>query len=354
MRFRRLAAAAAAGVTVLAVAIPSYAHEESALYALTVIQSVTPATEGVEIRIVHLDSPALVITNETSEVVTVFGEKGEPFLQIGPDGVRANVESPTTYRSAVPRRDIAPADIDPKAKPEWSRFSEEPTWTWFDPRLRFVPGTSSWEIGLEVGNRETTIDGGYETLQGHGHFITEMEPPDVEGLDLRLTQGLIPAVYVRNDTGEVLEVTGDAGEPFLQIGPDGVRANLRSPTYYTSGSTSILKVPATADAGAEPNWSEVSTVPVWAWLERKAAVPAELYQRAELGSERRTVLEWTSDYVLGGEPLAVEGHVEWVPPAGGTPTETDEGVPWYVIAGVGMAGVAAAGALMFRRPRAKR
>ena len=353
MRFRRLAAAAA-GVTVLAVAVPSYAHEENALLALTVIQNVTPEGTGVEVRMVHLDSPALVITNETSEVVTVFGEKGEPFLQIGPDGVRANVESPTTYRSAAPRRDVSPTGIDPRAKPEWSRFSEEPSWTWFDPRLRFEPGKSSWQVPLTIGGQEGAIVGGYEPLQGHGHFITKLEPPDVEGLDLRLTQGLIPAVFVRNDTGEILEVTGDAGEPFLEIGPDGVRANLRSPTYYTSGATSILKVPSIANAVAEPRWSEVSSIPVWAWLERKAAVPSELYQRAKLGAERRTVLEWTSDYRLGGEPLAVQGRVEWVPPAGGVPTPTDEGIPWYLIAGVTVAGVAAAGALLFRRPQVAR
>ena len=353
MRFRRLTVIAAA-VTVLAVATPSYGHEENSLEAFTFIQRVTPEMTGVEIRIVHLDSPALVLTNETSEVITIFGERGEPFLQIGPDGVRANIESPTTYRSAAPRRDISPADIDPQAKPEWSRFSEEPSWTWFDPRLRYEPGKRSWRVPFTIGDREGTIDGGYETLQGHGHFITELEPPNVEGLDLRLTQGLIPAVFVRNDTGDILEVTGDAGEPFLEIGPEGVRANLRSPTYYTSGSTSILKVPATADAAAEPRWSEVSAVPVWAWLERKAAVPAELYQRAELGSERRTVLEWTSNYELGGEPLAVQGHVEWVPPAGGVPTATGEGPPWYLIAGVTIAGVAAAAALLSRRPRAPR
>lgn len=351
MRFRRLGVTAAA-VTVLAVVTPSNAHEENSLAAFTVIQSVTPEMTDVEIRIVHLDSPALVITNETSEVITVFGEKGEPFLQIGPDGVRANAESPTTYRSAAPRREISPGDIDPQAKPKWSLFSEEPSWTWFDPRLLFEPEKSSWQVPFTIGDRDGSIDGGYEPLQGHGHFLTELEAPDVEGLDLRLTQGSIPAVFVRNDTGEIFEVTGDAGEPFLEIGPEGVRANLRSPTYYTSGSTSILKVPATADAAAPPRWGEVSTVPVWAWLERKAAVPAELYQRAELGAERRTVLEWTSEYMLGGEPLAVQGQVEWVPPAGGAPAPTDEGIPWFLVAGLTIAGVAAAVALAVRKPRA--
>lgn len=351
MGSRKLAAIAAA-VMVFALVPPSNAHEESALYALTVIDRVVPALDGIDIRIVHMDSPALVITNDSQTEVTVLGEEGEPFLRVGPSGVYANTESPTTYRSSVPSREVAPTDIDPKAKPVWSRFSEEPTWTWFDPRLRFDGGRESWNVPLSVGGRDVTIEGGYEALQGHGHFLTSIESPEVEGLDLRLTQGAIPAMFVRNDTGEILEVNGDAGEPFLQVGPDGVRANLRSPTYYTSGSTAILKVPATADAAAPPRWSEVSNIPVWAWLERKAAVPTELYQRAELGDERRTILEWTNDYVLGGDPLSVAGSVEWVPPAGGVPSPAsdDDAPPWFLIAGVAVAGAAAAAALLRRRP----
>src|SRR5688572_9106293 len=107
MGSRRLAAVAAA-IGLLAVAVPASAHEETALHALTVIDTVTPALDDVDIRIVHLDSPALVITNDSDEVLTVLGEKGEPYLQFRPNGVWANVESPTTYRSSAPLRDVAP------------------------------------------------------------------------------------------------------------------------------------------------------------------------------------------------------------------------------------------------------
>lgn len=350
MGFRRLSAAAAA-LVVVAVASPVSAHEEHALYALTVIDTIPPELDGVEVRLVHLDSPGLVLTNETSETVTVLGEKGEPFLEIGPDGVRANTESPTTYRSSVPRREVTPPGLKPGGPPEWVLFSEEPSWTWFDPRLRFEPGRQSWDVPVEVGGRAAAIAGGFESLEGHGHFITAIDPPKIEGLDLRLTQGSIPAMFVRNDTGETLEVVGDSGEPFLRIAPDGVEANLRSPTYYTSGSTAIQKVPPIADAGAKPRWSAVSNVPVWAWLERRAAIPTELYQRSELGDERRTILEWTSNYTLGGEALAVQGHVEWVPPVGGTPSPAEEDeLPWPLVLGVAFAGVAAAAMLLIRRP----
>ena len=349
MVIRSLAAGAAA-LLALVCATPALAHEEHALHELTVIDSVSPNIEGIDVRVVHLDAPALVVRNDTDEVLTVLGEKGEPLLQIGPEGVRANAESPTTYRSTAPNRDVVPPDVKASARPSWVVFSEQSSWTWFDPRLRFSKGRTSWEVPFMLGGQPIMASGSFETLQGHGHFLTEMESPDIEGLDLRLTQGAIPAVFVRNDTGEVLTVPGDADEPFLQIGPKGVLANLRSPTYYTSGSTAILKVPPIADASAAPRWEKVSDIPVWAWLERRAAVPAELYQREQLGTERRTILEWTSEYTLGGEPLSVTGHVDWVPPSASGVDLQKSDTPWLLIALVAIAALAAAAALLFRRP----
>lgn len=347
----RMRTAAAVAVAIAFVSVPvARAHEEHALHALTVIDAVAPNVEGIEVRMVHLDSPALVIRNDTDRVLTVLGEKGEPFLQIGPQGVRANAESPTTYVSSAPRRETVPPDVTASARPEWVVFSESSSWTWFDPRLRFDPKRQSWEVPLMLEGQPIVVSGGFESLEGHGHFVTQMEPPDVEGLDLRLTQGAIPAIYVRNDTGEVLSVPGDAGEPFLEIGPDGVTANLRSPTYYTSGSTAILKVPPKADASAKPQWKKVSPHPVWAWLERRAAVPAELYQRDELGDEQRSVLEWTTDYTLGGEPLPVAGTVDWIPPRAAASDADGSGPPWILIGLVALAGVAAAVTLVIRRP----
>lgn len=344
--------AAIAGAMVVAISVPAVAHEEHALHALTVIDSVVPATEGVEVRVVHLDAPALVVRNHTDEVLTVVGQKGEPFLQIGPRGVRANAESPTTYVSTAPRREIVPPGVDASARPRWVVFSEGSSWTWFDPRLRYARERTSWEVPFTLSGRSITASGSFEPLEGHGHFVTEMTSPDVEGLELRLTQGPIPAVFVRNETDEVLSVAGDDGEPFLRIGPGGVSANVRSPTYYTSGATAILKVPGSADASARPRWRNVSPRPTWAWLERRAAVPAELYMRDRLGTERRSVLEWTTEYTLGREPLPVTGTVDWVPPRASERAQRGSDPPWFLIVLVALAGAVAAAALLFRRPRA--
>ena len=344
--------AAALGAVVAVTCSPALAHEEHALHVLTVIDRVYPVVEGIEVRVVHLDAPALVVTNDTDDVITVLGDEGEPFLQIGPNGVRANAESPTTYVSSAPNREVVPAGVKASARPRWVRLSEESTWTWFDPRLRNEGSKASWAVALMLGGQAIVVEGGFESLHGHGHFVTALEAPDVDGLELRLTQGAIPAVFVRNETAEELAVPGDSGEPFLRIGPKGVFANLRSPTYYTSGATSILEVPASADAEARPRWKKVSDIPVWAYLERRAAVPAELYQRAELGDEKRTVLEWTSRYRLGPETIEVAGHVDWIPPR---VTDGHVEVPvstlWKLVLAAATAIVIATGIFLWRRPR---
>ena len=349
----RLTAAAAAALAVVGFAGRSLAHEEHALHALTVLREVSPDIQGVEVRIVHLDSPALVVRNDTSRLLTVLGIEGERFLEISPDGVRGNAESPTTYLSAAPRAENVPPGLQPAGRPRWVTFSKERAWTWFDPRLR--PGNGdSWEVRLLLDGQPIVVEGGFESLHGHGHFVSELDAPRIEGLDLRLTQGSIPAVFVRNDTGKVLSVSGESGEPFLLIGPRGVFANLRSPTYYTSGATSIMKVPRSADASASPRWEKISSDPTWAWLERRGAVPAELYEREELGDTSHPVLEWSAPYRLGGELVAVKGRVLWIPPAlpasGSSPTPI-EGTRWLLPA-LGASGIAAV--LLVRRRLGRR
>ena len=70
MRIRTLAALAAAVIAL--VPLRALAHEEHALHSLTVIDSVSPTIEGLEFRIVHLDAPALVVRNDTSQTLKVL------------------------------------------------------------------------------------------------------------------------------------------------------------------------------------------------------------------------------------------------------------------------------------------
>lgn len=334
-------------------AAPATAHEELALRSLTVLGSLPPGLERLDVRIVHLGAPAFAIHNPTDVPLKVYDDRGHPFLEIGPRGVRADVSSKTFYASVVPG---SHDHLKPKEArgPRWVTFSGEPRWTWFDPRLE-SGGSESWVVPVRYGERPETISGGFEPLDHHGHFVSDLESPDLEGLDVRLVQGPVPVVYVRNDRSEVLEVLGAADEPFLRVGPQGVFANVMSPTYYSAGALTIKEVPAWADATAPPRWRRVSEQPVWAWLEYRAAVSPELQQRDLLGSSARTIQRWSSPMTLGGDPLGLQGRVRWVPPETSVPVALaadDNHLPRVMLFG-GAATILLLGAFVLsRRPRA--
>lgn len=324
------------------------AHEERALHALTVLDEVSPAIAGLQVRVTHLTAPALVVSNRTSHPLVVLGEKGEPFLRIDNGSVEANALSPTSYRSADPTGERPlPDQLDATAPPRWTVLARKDAWSWFDPRLRSRGSSSaSWEVPARVGRKSIAIVGGFESLDGHGHFVSQLdEVPAESGLELRLLEGPVPGIFVRNDSGEVLSIPGPEGEPFLRIGPQGVEANLRSPMYYLGGDQVIRKVPPLADPSARPRWLKVSDIPVWAWLEWRARVPATSEQRSVLGPRERTVLEWAIPARLGDAPLSISGRVDWIPPRASRPVTGPDEFPWAYVALIA-AGIIVAGAAM--------
>ena len=343
----------AIAVLVACLAGPARAHEELALRSLTVLGSLPPGLDRVDVRIVHLGAPAFAIHNPTDVPLKVYDDRGRPFLEIGPRGVRADVSSKTFYASVVPG---SHDHLKPKEArgPRWVTFSSEPRWTWFDPRLE-SGDSQSWVVPVRYGEHPETISGGFEPLDHHGHFVSDLESPGLEGLDVRLVQGPVPVVYVRNDRSEVLEVLGSADEPFLRVGPKGVFANVMSPTYYSAGALTIKEIPRWADATARPRWRRLSEQPAWAWLEYRAAVSPEMQQRDVLGSSPHTIQRWSSPMTLGGEPLELQGRVRWVPPDTSVPMSTaadDDGLLRVTLFG-GAAAILLAGAfVLLRRPRA--
>jgi hypothetical protein len=325
-------AACSTAVMLLFLSAPAAAHNERALHALTVLDEVEPDVSGLEVRVVHLGGPALAVTNRTDEVLIIEDPQGEPFLRIGPNNTEMNFSSPAAYRSITPDSDRVPPRTGLASRPSWVVVSSQPSWTWFDPRLRHSQSDAKWSVPMRLEGEAVSVMGGYESLHGHGHFVSSLTDPGVEGLELRLAQGPIPALFVRNETQQVLHVAGRAGEPMLRIGPNGVAANVRSPSYYTSAALTIAQVPEFADASARPRWRSVSSQPVWAWLEYRASVAPELQQRDSLGSARATVLAWNSPMSLGTDSLDVSGTVEWLPPS--SPSVSAGGgmslTPWWI------------------------
>ena len=139
------------------------------------VTSVTPALpEGISVEIIEFGN-RLRLSNTTDEVVTVPGYSFEPYLQIGPDGVQRNENSPATYLSLTRDGTTAlPERVDPNAEPSWVTVSQESVHEWVDHRthwtsavlpaeVRADPGSAhrviEWTIPLEIGGRTYDVSG---------------------------------------------------------------------------------------------------------------------------------------------------------------------------------------------------
>lgn len=118
-----------------------------------------------------------------------------------------------------------------------------------------------------------------------------------------------------NDTGKDLEVLGVDGEPFLRIGPSGTFANVSHIDWYRSGNPDGQATPPPqADIGGEPTYERVSEESEWAWFDHRLH-PGTVQVSPEAQKAQRTARldEWTVPARLGGDDVAVRGHVEFRP-----------------------------------------
>jgi len=118
---------------------------------------------------------------------------------------------------------------------------------------------------------------------------------------------------LRNDTGQVVEVGGYEGEPMLQIRPDGVWRNVRSPSWYIDLPASAEK--AAADAKGAAQWQQISGRPVVRWHDHRTvwhgSPPPQV--RAD-PSHRHRVVDWTVPLRVAGGSAQIAGTVDWLPP----------------------------------------
>jgi hypothetical protein len=100
---------------------------------------------------------------------------------------------------------------------------------------------------------------GHEEVPGIRNVLVSVEPAPPDGVTVDVVISAADQVVVSNTTDELLEVPGADAEPFLRIGPDGVEANFRSPTWHrTLNPDEGGALPPEADAAAEPQFVRVS------------------------------------------------------------------------------------------------
>ncbi|MEV0269635.1 hypothetical protein AB0H43_12710 [Hamadaea sp. NPDC050747] len=159
-----------------AVATPAAAHAADAPDATnyrTTITGITPALPGVSVRAIEAGA-RLELTNHSDRVVEVLGYSNEAYLEIRPDGVFENVNSPATYLNATLQGGVVPpANADPAAAPQWRKTSDQPVARWHDKRARWTalqpppavaadPGTghriADWSVPLRMADDLSTLE----------------------------------------------------------------------------------------------------------------------------------------------------------------------------------------------------
>jgi hypothetical protein len=367
----------------LDLAVPAGADQGGVQGLRNVLDTVDPAIPGLTVQVISSASDQLVAQNTTPTPLTILAPTGEPFLQIGPQGVLANTNSPFWYQSNGPGGASIPPGVNPKGPARWARVSRDPNWGWFDPRLpqsaiipQAAPGVvvpmSAWTIPMTYGDRPIVVHGHLQYQQPTGTLLARLvdPPPNSAGLALAVVPGgSTPALFASWTGPQPVTVLGQAGEPMVRFGPNGVEVNLASPTWAFSGRFQGQPPDGVVDASAPPRWKLVDPSPRLSWLEPRAQYspgtpPSDVMQK----QEPTDLVHWTIPLVIASQRVTVDGVTRWVPnQAAGSPSKVvqaaarprhgSSGLSVPIIASMAAGGLALVGgagfALTKLRPRAR-
>jgi len=139
--------------------------------------------------------------------------------------------------------------------------------------------------------------------------------PALPGLRARVVEGGA-RLELENRTGRPIQVLGYAGEPYLEIRPDGVYENTASPATYLNRTLEGETPPPGADPTAPPSWRRVGTEPVVRWHDQRARwLEDRPPPRVAAAPDRpQRVRDWVIPLRDGTTPLELRGTLDWVPP----------------------------------------
>jgi LPXTG-motif cell wall-anchored protein len=326
----------------------------------TAILRLTPNASGIEVSIVQGGLiPAMSAYNPTGGQLEVLGADGAAFLRLGPRGTEANLASASYWRSTAPSGAArVPPGAFSGAPARWQLISRRPAWAWYDqrvPAIQSAPASARsrsqptllarFAIPLRLGSTAVTASGVVEYLPPHASpaaYMTSSLHP-APGLTVALLAGPYPDVYLQNSSATPVTVLGQAGEPFAQVGPAGVRVNLRSPIYAADQLARGNQPGIKPDPAAPPVWRTVGSSRSFDWLDPRP----------------RYLDLWTIPLRFGGRDVSITGGrrsaglaTPTPRPAAATPTPaTGSGTPWWVflLAGIALLSAAAIAWLLRRR-----
>ena len=171
--------------------------------------------------------------------------------------------------------------------------------------------------------------------------VTAISEPE-RGLTVRTVEAGA-RLELSNDTGHSVEVLGYAGEPYLDVRPDGTWQNVNSPAAYVNETLSgETPVPAYADPTAPPTWRKISDSTTVRWHDQRThwLDDARPPQAVADPSRAHRLRDWTVPLRAQVRTFEIRGTLDWEPPPRA----------WLWWAGAALAGLAAA-ALAHRWPR---
>jgi hypothetical protein len=145
--------------------------------------------------------------------------------------------------------------------------------------------------------------------------------PRPQGLALQILQ-FADRLQLTNHTGKTIVVYGYSGEPYVRILPDGtVEENVRSPAVYLNASFyGNATVPASANAGAAPQWKVVDRTGTFEWHDHRihwmSPVPPPQVTHAN-GTIK--IFDWQVPLAIAGQRGAIDGALYWKPQSSSTP-----------------------------------
>jgi hypothetical protein len=162
--------------------------------------------------------------------------------------------------------------------------------------------------------------------------------PAVPGVKLQVLN-FDDRLALQNTSGKTIVIQGYNREPYARVLADGtVQVNQRSPAYFlNTDRTADVKVPASADADAPPQWKLVDRSGRFEWHDHRIHWMGQgLPPQVKDTSRRTKVFAWQVPLQVGAAKGDIAGTLYWVPkPGGGAPVGAIAALLALVVLGAG-------------------
>jgi hypothetical protein len=160
--------------------------------------------------------------------------------------------------------------------------------------------------------------------QGNANYrsVIGRVTPGVAGVKLQVLN-FDDRLALLNTSGKTVLIQGYNREPYARVLADGtVEVNQRSPAYFLNNDRNAdIKVPASADANAPPQWKVVDRSGRFEWHDHRIHWMGQgLPPQVKDTSKRTKVFAWQVPLQVGAAKGAIAGTLYWQPrPGGGAP-----------------------------------